>query len=246
MPTVIGRTPSSNLPSDQLREIQLAWTAFSDLAPDFTWELRESLILDLLGRLSAEKARRAAKNLNHWEAYAERRVPALAKKILAERDKKVAAHLKEVWDRWNELAWRVTRSAALVDLTLARTAWELWTGQTREDVSSRAVVMNARNLLRDRSREQRRSESLESLLAASSAHGEALDFPSHRPDDKDPLDILIAREEQRETDDELTYAIDNVHCQGNKGIRRADWWKESALSELERQVRRTKNRGSGE
>lgn len=246
MPTVIGRTPSSSLPSDQTREIRLARTAISRLAPGFTRELRQSLICELLGRLSADKSRRQARNLNHWDDYAKTRTRTLAEMLLAERAERITAHVKETWDRWDELAWRVTRSATLVDQAIAKTTWELWEGRTHEEVSSRALLMNARDLLESRRTGSRRSESLDSMLAAAAGRGESLDFPSHRLDDKDPLDILIARAEQKETDDELTYAIQNVRRSGNWWILQTKWWQSSGLAELERKLRTSDFGGSPE
>lgn len=246
MPTVIVRTPSSTLPSDQTREIRLARTAISRLAPGFTRELRQSLICELLGRLSADKRRRQARNLNHWDDYAKTRTRTLAEELLAERAERITAHMKATWDRWDELAWRVTRSAALVDQAIAKTTWELWEGRTHEEVSSRALLMNARDLLESRRAGSRRAESLDSMVAVAGGRGESLDFPSHRLDDKDPLDILIAREEQKETDDELTYAIENVGQRGNRWILRKDWWKSSGLAKLQRTLRGTDFGGSPE
>lgn len=232
MPTVIGRT-ARVVPADQTREIRLARTAISRLTPGFTRKSRQILICDLLGRLSVEKERRRARNLNHWEVYAPARIPALAEELLAERGAKITAYLKAHWKPLNELAWRVTRDISLADQAVARTAWEFWEGRTDEEVCYRALKMNARDLLGKRATKLRRSVSLDGMLSTAAARGEDLDFPSHRFDDQDPLEILLAREEQRETDDELEYALRNVRRRGNRWVLEKEWWKKSAFAELE-------------
>ncbi|MDE2291657.1 MAG: hypothetical protein KGL53_06210, partial [Elusimicrobia bacterium] len=227
-------------------EVEAACDAVLRLTPDFANKARIDLFCELLKRLAREKEQRRARNLNHWSAYAKERIPGIAGEMLAERSERVAVHLRAAEERWRELAWRVTRNADLADQAVQQTAWELWQGRTGENVSNRALLMNARNLLRDNTRASHRTASLDGLVSTARLQGRHIDFPSHRAEDQDPLDILIAREGPSELDDELTYAVDNVHCQGNKGVRRFDWWKESGLSELEREVRRTKNGGSGE
>lgn len=246
MPTVAGRTRSCTPPSDQTREIRLARIAVTRLDPGFTQALRQSLICELLGRLAVEKKHREALNLNHWKEYAKTRIRSLAEELRADRALKVAAFVEANRKRWTALARRVTRNAPLADQAVTQTAWELWEGRTREEVSSRALVMNARDLLDGCHAESRRLVSLEGMVSAAWARGQVQDFPSARPDDQDPLAVLLAREEQRETNDEFTYALDNVGRPGNRSLRNKKWWKTSALSALERAMRGTKNGGSPE
>ena len=73
-----------------------------------------------------------------------------------------------------------------------------------------------------------------------------IDFPSSHLEDQDPLDILIARQEQRETNDELDYGIRVVRCKGNHSVRQRKWWKNSASAQLERQLRGSDFGGSRE
>lgn len=174
---------------------------------------------------------------------AEERITETAEKLLAERRGKVTAYLAANIEGLRQLAWRVTRDAGLAEQAVAQTALELWAGRTREAVCYRALKMNARNLLEKRATNRRREESLEACVSEPSAKsngadeystdaGEAVDFPSPRLEDQDPLDILIARQEQAETNDELEYAVRNVRRRGNRWILQTEWWKGSALSAL--------------
>lgn len=245
MPSVIARIARA-VPADQTWEIRLARTAVSRLAPGFNRKLRQSLICDLLGRLATERKQRAAQNLNHWEEHAPTRITALAEQLLAERGEKTAAYLTANWDRLNDLGWRVTRDVDLADQAVTRTAWELWEGHTEEDVCYRALKMNARNLLRDRSTDLRRAMSVEGLQTAAAARGEDLDLPSHRLEDQDPLEILLAREAQQETNDELEHAIHSVGFRENRWVMRKKWWKASGLADLQKQLPGTDFGGSRE
>lgn len=245
MPTVIVRA-SGPVRAEQTREIRLSRLAVARLTPGFKPELRRALICELLGRLASEKAGRLAQKLNHWEEHAPERILALAEQLLTEHRLKVSAFLAANWRGLTERAWRITRDMDLADRTMLQTAWELWEGKTRENVFSRALKMNARNLLRDRAKELRRCESTDAILSAvgigrgSSSEdagvkaAEEIDFPSSRLDDQDPLTILLAREEQRETNDEIEYGIRNLRARGLRWILKTDWWKASGLAELER------------
>lgn len=235
MPTVIRRIARA-VPVEQTREIRLARTAISRLGPGFTRKLRQNLICDLLGRLSSEKEQRRARNLNLREEYTPARISALAEQLLAKRGEKIRAYLKANWKRLNEMAWRITRDIDLADWAVAQTAWELWEGRTNEDVCYRALKMNARDLLGTRAAGLRRFESLDGMLSAAAARGEDIDFPSHRLDDQDPLDILLAKEEQKEADSELEYAIGNVRCRENRWILQRKWWKSSGFAQWEKRL----------
>jgi hypothetical protein len=246
MPTEIGRTRNCTPPSDQTREIRLARIAVTRLDPGFTQALRQSLICDLLGRLAIEKKLREALNLNHWKEYAKTRIRSLAEELRAERALKIAAFVEANRKRWTDLARRVTRNAPLADQAVAQTAWELWEGRTREEVSSRALVMNARDLLKNSRTDSRRLVSLEGMASEAQACGQSHDSLSPRPDDQDPLDILIARQEERERDDALSYALRNIRLEGNRWILQTRWWKSSGFADLERAMRRSDFGGSVE
>lgn len=231
MPSVISRI-ARPLPTDQTWEIRLARRAISRLAPGFNQKVRQQLICDLLGRLAAEKKLREAKNLNHWQEYAPARISAIGERLLAEREEAVTTYLKAHFARLNDLAWRITRSVILADLAVIRTGWELWRGDTDENVCYHALKMNARNLLEKRANGTLRAESIEGLMSAAAARGEDLDFPSGRLEDQDPLEVLLARDAEQERNDELSYALRNVSCRGNRWILQTEWWKKSGFSAL--------------
>jgi len=109
--------------------------------------------------------------------------------------------------------------------------------------------MNARDLLEKHGTEARRFETLDGIassvwmsrsltpdLSADDEEG-GIDFPSPHLDDQDPLDVLIARQEQRETNDELDYSLRVVRYEGNRWATKKKWWKTSAIAKLERQLR---------
>lgn len=145
-----------------------------------------------------------------------------------------------------EFARRITRDLSLAEAAVSDTYLELLNGRTTVSLFYRALKMNARDLLEKRAAELRSSESLEGLISSAMTQKalstdetqpqslDEMDFPSPRLEDRDPLDILIARKEQGEYSDELEYAIRNVRCRGNRWILQTKWWKKSALAEWEK------------
>lgn len=224
-------------------EIQLAKSAVAQIGPDLSQEIQGELAQEVLKRLFADKIRRRIRNLDHWNDYAPSRVSRLAADIMEQRNSRIAAYLKSQRKDIQELAWRITRNWDLAEKAITQTCIELWEGRTREDVFLRALKMNGRDLLEKRATELRHACSLKCLLAATGTRKvqtsepslqesrDAIDVLSHRPEDQDPLDILIARQEQLECCDELEYALRNVRRPGNRWVLQKQWWKKSALAE---------------
>ena len=128
-----------------------------------------------------------------------------------DRSAGIESCLKSSRRAMRELAWRITRNWDLAERAISQTCLELLEGRTREALFMRALKMNARDLLKVRGTERERFESLDTaLLPQTSARAQLIaeleveadqaDFASRRPDDQDPLDILIEREEQEGLD----------------------------------------------
>lgn len=133
--------------------------------------------------------------------------------------------------RSREIAWRITRHSVLVGEAISRTDRELREGKTDTKHYFRALKMNARDLLKARAAERARFVSLDELLsstrgAAAEGEGdarheaEALDFASPRFDDQDPLEILMAREDEAERERLVQAAMRDPRW---RYIKRRDW-----------------------
>lgn len=115
-----------------------------------------------------------------------------------------------------EFALRVARDPEVAQRAVARVCLDLLAGKTREAVIFRALKLDLRNEMQKARRERRKMESLDALLTRRftfDGEGDDLrcdiapeDFASPRPEDQDPLDILIAREEESERRKQLARA----------------------------------------
>ncbi len=247
----------------QSREASLAQQAASKLAASLPHKPASEIVEDLIARLQRKRSSRDAAGLNHWESYGPAYLEKLVKRFqIADPLRQIVGFIVVNHDSAVEFAARVTCDADLAETAVSRTYIELLNGDTTVTLFYRALKMNARDLLKARAREFKRFESLDALVSAARAdHAlavdsdtsnacEDIDFPSRRLEDQDPLDILIARQderqEQRELADEMAYALRVVRCEGNRWILKKDWWKESAIGRAEKKRRRTELRGSVE
>lgn len=183
----------------------------------------------LAGRCRQEKPVRGWHESSPWEAYATER----AEKSLRETERQytVGWFVRTNHDRAIEFAWRITRDWDLAEQAVSETDLELLTDKTRIQHYYRALKMNARDLLSSREVARARCSSLEVL--ASPYHevitrpdGEAqgkvdmVDIPSHRPDDRDPLEILLKREETSQYNRLVQAAMDDSRW---RYIKRRGW-----------------------
>jgi hypothetical protein len=187
-------------------EAVLAEKSAAVLATSQPQKAREQIVNDLLERLRKEKSRRELKGINHWDQYAPQFLERLVERLSARHRSAVSRFIRDNHEAALELAWRITRNWDLAERAVAQTYVELWEGKTGVQHFFRALKMNARDLLDRRNVRQSHFDSLDGLLAhrrpAVAASGEecedesdAMDFASQRPDDQDPLDILIRQEE---------------------------------------------------
>lgn len=227
MAIAIGQT-SQEVVSES-SEHQLARSAVAHLGANLSHEAQEEVAQQVLERLLKDKTRRSIRNLNHWSEYAPGRVSVLAERVLEARNTRIGAYLKAHRKAARDLAWRITRSWDLAERAIVQTCMELWEGRTHEAVFLRALKMNARDVLVLRNLQRNRVESLDTARSAqSSSRADLLrdlevepdqaDFVSHRPDDQDPLEILIQREDDQYRDRLLSEAR---HLADNS---RRYWW----------------------
>jgi len=204
----------------------------------------KQIVNDLLGRLKRLKHRRDLRGLNHWSSYSNVYVRELVERHEVRRQMRIADFIATRHTEVLARALTITRNRENAERVVARTYLEWVQGRTEEKFLHRALKMNARDLLGKRATELRRYESMDGLasapgtvrLSTSAAleFQEGIDFTSQRLEDQDPLDILIARDEQREFNDEMEYALRVVRCRGNREVLKRKWWQESAIGEWEK------------
>lgn len=243
---------------DPAVEVGLARTAASQLAASLPHKSPQQIVEDLLARLQKRRARRERKGANHWEAYCPRYLEKVVSRFqVGEPLRQIVRFIVVNHSSAVEFARRIARDSDLAEEAVSQTYIELLRGRTTVPLFYRALKMNTRNLLARRATELRRAESLDGFLSAAGARraqsaeesiregSEEIDFPSHRLEDQDPLDILIARQEQAELSDELEYAIRVVRYPGNRETLKRKWWKKSAIGQLEKRIHGRISRGRG-
>ena len=171
----------------------------------------EHAVADLLERLQREKQQREAHGLNHWDAHAPRFLGALVRQARAEKQKRhqeAEAFYKAKRREILSFARAVVGDAPAAEVVAAETYRELLEGGATLSHFFMALAANARNHLARQSYQRERFSSLEEsfdatageLHAFEAAEGERASFEplSHHREDQDPLEILIAREEEQE------------------------------------------------
>lgn len=156
-----------------------------------SWKPAE-LVEELLARLRAEKAVRESRNLNHWADHAPRFVAGVlgqARQSYLQRRRDVRNLLRTRHAAIVRVLESVVHDPAAAEAIVSDTYKELIEGRTSLRYFPNAALANARNYLKSRKLDHER------FLPLDAADG-AL---SQRPDDQDPLGILIQQEEQQET-----------------------------------------------
>jgi hypothetical protein len=163
----------------------------------------ELAVADLLERLQREKQQREARGLNHWDAHAPRFLGSLIRQARAEKRKRhqeAEAFYKAKRREALRFARVIVGDSAGAEAVTAETYRELLEGGTTSSTFFSALVGNARNYLEGQAR---RNETFQPFEGA--GEGESDDFAryvhepiSHHLEDQDPLEILIAREEQED------------------------------------------------
>ena len=179
----------------------------------------EQVVVALLEQLKQEKLTRESHGLNHWDAHAPRFLRGL---ILQARVDKLRRHreAEEFYKAKRREALRFARvivgNSAAAEAVAAETYRELLEGGTTSGNFFSALVGNARNYLEGEARRQERFQPLEIAGEAEREDGASFTHEplSHHFEDQDPLEILIARENQEETHRQIEAA---------REIAQSDW-----------------------
>jgi hypothetical protein len=171
----------------------------------------EQVVAELLDQLKVEKLDRESRGLNHWGEHAPRFLRGLILQARAEkrrRHQEAAGFFKAKRREVLSFARAVVGDTAAAEIVAAETYRELLEGGTTTGQFFMALVANARNYLARQAYQREKVDSLEEAfcpqggspeeLGGEDGEIEAFEPPSHRFDDQDPLDILIAREDEAE------------------------------------------------
>ncbi len=190
------------------------------------------VVHELLGQLEAEKLAREARGLNHWSEHAPKFLSLIVRQ--ARRDKQRRYQEAEAFckARHSEIvrfAQAIVKDRESAEIVASETYRELLEGGATIPGFFAALVCNARNhLAREAYRRGKFVEIQEALapnIGTSDNPDAGADWlivepPSSRLEDQDPLDILIAREEEEERQRMLTAAKKDPRW---RYIKRRDW-----------------------
>ena len=200
--------PAAVVVNPLLLDLELARRAATLLTSHLPEKTREQITVDVLGRLETEKLARELKGLNHWTEHAPKALDSILKKIRLE-----AAARREVltvFYKVNHGGALAFACAALRDQdeaedAVSQTYVELLGGKTTPGHFFRALKNNILDRQRNRGRELEKFVPAGEVFEPGLAQGDefeenevSFEPPSTRFEDQDPLDILIAREDQEE------------------------------------------------
>ncbi|MDX6769078.1 MAG: hypothetical protein SF051_06060 [Elusimicrobiota bacterium] len=191
----------------------------------------EDVVHELLDRQRAERLAREARGLNHWEAHAPM---LLAKLVRRERSRRLLRlHEAETFYRARHreavrFALVILGDAAAAEAVVSDTYRELLDGRATIPGFFTALVCNARNYLEAEGYRRDRFVPQEEVFApdlgaekdAEGSDSFSFEPLSHRAEDQDPLDILIAREEQVAHQRQVSAARKDPRW---RYIKRRDW-----------------------
>ena len=198
---VVAVVRSSNV------DLELAEKAASCLGSSLPKKPREQVVDDLLERLQKVKVRRELKGLNHWEEFA----PAYLQKLLTRHEAKRRARIEAFFRA--EHATAIARAEAQLgnrvdaEDVVSETFQALLEGRTTIVYFYHALKGNILNRLEGNKNRSKRTTSLEKIISPATLSLEqvawgpegvdtlTLEPLSHHPEDHDPLDVLIAREQ---------------------------------------------------
>jgi len=165
---------------------------------------------EMLDQLGKEKIERESRGLNHWDKHAPQFLSLIVRQARSEkrrRHQEAEAFFRPKHREAVRFALAIVGSTAAAEIVVAETYRELLEGGTPVANFFTALVGNARNYLARASYRQEKFLSPEEAFTPnyrSSDSGEgdeesfALEPASHHLEDQDPLDILIAREDEEQ------------------------------------------------
>lgn len=192
----------------------------------------EKIAEDLLERLQKVKHLRESRGLNHWGEFA----PAYLQQLLTRHEARRRARIGEFLRAEHSTA--VARAEALLgnrvdaEDAVSETFMELLEGRTSIPHFYHALKGNVLNRMEGLRNRAKQTASLERLVSPAVLSLEqvawgpegvdtlSLEPASHHPEDQDPLDILIAREERTQSRREVEAAMQDPRW---RYIKRRDW-----------------------
>jgi len=171
----------------------------------------EQAVAELLACLAKEKVDRESRGLNHWNAHAPRFLGGLVRQARNEkrrRHQEAETYFRAKRREILSYARAVVGDAAAAEVVASETYRELLEGGTDASHFFMALAGNARNYLARQAYQREKFTSWEETVGSEGSYPEgmdkeegniqAFDLHSSRHEDQDPLDILIAREEEQE------------------------------------------------
>ena len=169
----------------------------------------KKVVHDLRTQLEKEKIERESRGLNHWDEHAPQflaRVVRTARRDRLRRYEEAEAFYKAKHKRLVRVAKLIVGDSAAAKIVAAETYRELLSGSATIAGAFTALICNARNYLEADPYRAGKFVPLEEAFAPSSessdgsddGDGLILEPMSYHLEDRDPLDILIAREEEEE------------------------------------------------
>lgn len=202
----------------------------------------EQVVLELLDQLKSEKLAREARGLNHWSEHAPKFLGSIVRQARRERQRRYqeaesfhTARRREVL----RFARAIVMDGAAAETVASDTYRELLEGSATIPGFFTALVCNARDYMQGEAYRRGKFVPLDEAFTPSfsiaddeGSGGETPSFEpmSHRLEDQDPLDILIAREDdatrQREIEKAKTIAMG---CRKYRWVRAKNWARDLGL-----------------
>lgn len=193
----------------------------------------KKVVCELRAQLSQEQLDRESRNLNHWDAHAPQFLAGIvrqARLARLHRYRDTEAFRKNKHTQLMRVAQLIVGDCAAAEIVTAETYRELLTGIATIAGAFTAQICNARNYLEaDAYRtgklvplQEAFARSYEGAEAADDEDGLVVEPLSGRLADGDPLDILVAREEEEERQRMLVAAKEDPRW---RFIKRKNWAK---------------------
>jgi hypothetical protein len=199
----------------------------------------ELAVYELLDQLGKEKLERESRGLNHWDKHAPQflsRIVRQARQDKRRRHQEAEAFLRAKHREAVRFALAIVGSTSAAEIVVAETYRELLEGGATIPGFFPALVCNGRDYLDSQASHQRRFAPLEEALPPSWSSEEdgpvfaTADPISHRFDDQDPLDILIAREEEIARERQIQKAKEIARgCRKYRWVRAKNWAQELGI-----------------
>ena len=212
-------------------DVQLAYRAAAVLNVLQPRKITELVVHELLDEMRVAKLARETRGLNHWDEHAPKVLAGIIRKARREkiqRHQEAEIFFKTRHSEVLRFARAIVKDYAAAEAVASETYRELLEGRTTVANFFAALVANARNYMMRRSYQRDKVVPLDEAFAPSymdsdsGDDGEVLAFEpvSQGREDQDPLDILIAREEEEAHRQRVATAQQDPRW---RYIKRRDW-----------------------